>query len=34
MPVGTAFTSTEEFDEITKYFEVPSEKEGFNLIRY
>ncbi|VAX28497.1 hypothetical protein MNBD_NITROSPIRAE01-117 [hydrothermal vent metagenome] len=33
-PVGTAFTSAEEFDEITKYFEAPSEKEGFNIMRY
>ncbi|NOX42424.1 MAG: ATP-binding protein [Gammaproteobacteria bacterium] len=33
-PVGTAFTSAEEFDEITKYFEAPSDKEGFNIIRY
>jgi len=33
-PMETAFTSAEEFDEITKYFEAPSEKEGFNIIRY
>ncbi len=34
VPVGTPFTSAEEFDEITKYFEAPSKKEGFNIIRY
>ena len=33
-PEGSAFTSDAEFDAITKYFQIPSEKEGFNIIRY
>ncbi len=33
-PAATAFTSDEAFDEITKYFEAPSDKEGFNIIRH
>ena len=31
---GTAFTSDEEFDAITQYFQAPLETEGFNIIRY
>ncbi|GFZ96311.1 cell division protein ZipA [Okeania sp. KiyG1] len=33
-PNGARFTSEEEFDAITKYFQPPLESEGFNLIRY
>ena len=33
-PEGSAFTSDAEFDAITKYFQAPSEDEGFNIIRY
>jgi len=33
-PLGTAFTSDKEFDEITQYFEVPSDIEGFSMVRY
>ena len=33
-PEGSAFTTDEEFDEITKYFEEPLEGECFNIIRY
>ncbi len=33
-PEGSAFTSDAEFDAITKYFQAPSEEEGFNIIRY
>ena len=31
---GTAFTTDDEFDLITGYFQAPAENEGFNLIRY
>jgi len=31
---GTAFTTEKEFDAITRYFQAPSENEGFNIIRY
>ena len=31
---GTAFTTEEEFDEITKYFQEPAESEGFNIKEY
>jgi len=31
---GTAFTTEEEFDEITKYFQEPAESEGFNIKKY
>jgi len=34
LPKGTKFTSEEEFDMITQYFEEPLDKEGFNLKRY
>ena len=33
-PDGAAFTTDEEFEAITKYFQEPSENEGFNIIRY
>ena len=33
-PEGSAFTSDAEFDAITKYFQAPSEDEGFNVKRY
>ena len=33
-PEGSAFTSDAEFYEIKKYFQKPSEVEGFNIIRY
>ncbi|MCG6911577.1 MAG: ATP-binding protein [Deltaproteobacteria bacterium] len=33
-PEGSAFTSDAEFDAITKYFQAPSEDEGFDIIRY
>ena len=33
-PEGSAFTSDAEFDAITKYFQAPSEDEGFNIVRY
>ncbi len=31
---GEAFTSEEEFDAISKYFQPPSDSEGFNIVRY
>jgi len=31
---GAAFTTEEEFDEITKYFQEPAETEGFNIKEY
>ena len=34
LPKGTKFTTEEEFDMITQYFEEPLEKEGFNLKSY
>ena len=34
LPKGAKFTTDEEFDMITKYFEEPLEEEGFNLKRY
>lgn len=33
-PVGSAFTTNDEFDLITEYFQPPVDNEGFNLIRY
>ena len=33
-PNGAAFTSEQEFDAITKYYQAPSESEGFNIIKY
>lgn len=33
-PEGSAFTSDAEFDAITKYFQAPSEGEGFTIIKY
>jgi predicted kinase len=34
LPEGSPFTSDAEFDEITKYFQEPSEDENFNVIRH
>ncbi len=31
---GAAFTSDEEFEKITQYFQVPNESEGFNILKY
>lgn len=31
---GAAFTSEEEFDEITKYFQPPSDDENFRIVKY
>ena len=33
-PDDAAFTSEKEFDEITKYFQAPSDAEGFNVKKY
>ena len=33
-PAGSAFTTAEEFDYITKYFQPPSTAEGFNVTTY
>ncbi len=33
-PEDSAFTTDAEFDAITKYFQPPSEDEGFNIIHY
>jgi predicted kinase len=32
LPEGSAFTSDEDFDAITKYFEAPAEDEGFHIV--
>lgn len=34
LPDNSPFTSDAEFDEITKYFQEPSEDEKFNVIRH
>jgi len=34
LPKGSKFTTEEEFDLITKYFEEPLSEEGFNIKRY
>jgi len=34
MPQGAVFTSENEFNEITRYFEAPSDSECFNIVRY
>jgi predicted kinase len=34
LPKGSAFTTDEEFDAITKYFEEPCNDEDFEVIRY
>lgn len=34
LPAGSAFTTDEEFDEISKYFQAPTETEIFNIVRY
>ena len=31
---GSLWTSDAEFDAITRYFEAPSQEEGFNLVRH
>ncbi|PSB28659.1 AAA family ATPase [Stenomitos frigidus] len=31
---GAAFTSDVEFDAITKYFQPPTDEEGFHIVRY
>jgi len=31
---GTAFTTDKAFDEITQYFQAPTESENFNIIEY
>ncbi len=33
-PPGSAFTSDAEFDAITKYFQPPTDDEGFNVVRH
>lgn len=33
-PQGTVFTTDEEFDAITKYFQAPVEAERFNVLKY
>ncbi|MEM8808975.1 MAG: ATP-binding protein [Cyanobacteria bacterium P01_G01_bin.38] len=33
-PNGTAFTSDAEFEAITKYFQAPTDEEGFNIIKH
>lgn len=34
LPKGSKFTTEEEFDLITKYFEEPLSEEGFHIKRY
>ena len=34
LPAGTAFASDAEFDVITRYFQPPSDEEGFTIVRY
>ena len=34
LPAGSPWTTEAEFDAINAYFEVPSEDEGFNVIRH
>jgi predicted kinase len=34
LPEGSAFTTEAEFDDITEYFQPPSDGEGFNVIRH
>jgi predicted kinase len=34
LPDGSAFTTDAEFEAITKYFQAPSEDEGFNVIKH
>lgn len=33
-PDDAAFTSEEEYDEVTKYFQMPADDEGFNVKKY
>jgi predicted kinase len=34
MPEGAKFTTTKEFHQVNRYFQPPSEDEGFNLVLY
>jgi predicted kinase len=34
LPPGTKWTTDEDFDEVTSYFEPPSGDEGYNVIRH
>jgi predicted kinase len=34
LPPGSAWTTDAEFDAITKYFQAPSDDEGFNVVRH
>ena len=34
LPEGTDWTTDAEFDAITKYFQAPSDDEGFNVVRH
>jgi hypothetical protein len=34
LPEGSAWTTDAEFDAITKYFQAPSDDEGFNVVRH
>jgi predicted kinase len=34
LPEGSAWTTDNEFDAITKYFQAPSDDEGFNIVRH
>jgi predicted kinase len=34
LPSGTAWTTDEEFDAVTAYFEPPSREEGFTVVRH
>jgi predicted kinase len=34
LPPDTAWTTGAEFDAVTRYFEPPSEHEGFNVVRH
>jgi hypothetical protein len=34
LPAGSAWTTDEEFDAITAYFQAPAEDEKFNVIRH
>ncbi len=34
LPPGSPWTSDAEFDAVTRYFEAPSDEEGFNVLRH
>jgi predicted kinase len=34
LPEASAWTTDDEFDAITKYFQAPSDDEGFNVVRH